>query len=100
MDPDVFAVDAGELARVVGQMAACESALQELTADLERRVAALHISWQGESAAAHLLAQAQWEDGFRRMRDALAVIREAGRVAEGNYTAAVKTNLQLWEQVR
>ena len=100
MDPDVFAVDAGELAHVVDRMTACESALHELAADLERRIAALHISWHGEAAAAHLVAQAEWEHGFRGMREALAAMRAAGRVAHGNYTAAAETNVQLWEQVR
>jgi WXG100 family type VII secretion target len=100
MDSDVFAVDAGELAHVVDRIAACESALHELAADLERRVAALHISWHGEAAAAHLVAQTEWDHGFRGMREALAVMREVGRVAQRNYTAAAETNLQLWEQVR
>jgi WXG100 family type VII secretion target len=100
MEPDVFAVDTGELAHVVDQMTACESMLHELAADLERRVASLHISWDGESAAAQLVAQAEWEHGFRGMREALAVMRAVGRLAHGNYTAAAETNLQLWEQVR
>jgi len=100
MDPDVFAVDAGELAHVVDQMAACESALHELAAELERRIAALHISWHGEAAAAHLVAQAEWNHGFREMRETLAAMRAAGWVAHGNYTAASETNQQLWEQVR
>jgi WXG100 family type VII secretion target len=100
MEPDVFAVDADDLAHVVDQLAACESALHELAADLERRIAALHVSWDGQAAAAHLVAQAEWEHGFRGMREALAVMRVAGRVAHGNYTASAETNLQLWEQVR
>ncbi len=100
MEPDVFTVDAGELAHVVDQMAACESALHELAADLERRIASLHLSWDGQAAAAHVVAQAEWEHGFRGIREALAVMRAAGRVAQGNYTAAAETNLQLWEQVR
>jgi WXG100 family type VII secretion target len=100
MAPDVYAVDVDELAHVVERLAACESAMHDLAADLERRIAALHVSWDGRAAGAQLVAQAEWEHGFRGMREALAVMRVAGRVAHDNYTAAAETNLQLWEQVR
>jgi WXG100 family type VII secretion target len=100
MEADVFAVDVDELSHAVDRMAACGSALHELAADLERRIASLHISWQGEAATAHRDAQAECEHGFRTIREALATMQNAARVAHGNYTAAVEANLQQWGQVR
>jgi WXG100 family type VII secretion target len=100
MEPDVFTVDADELSHAVDRMAACGSALHELAAELERRVASLHISWQGEAATAHRVAQAGWEHGFRTTREALASMHKAARLAHGNYTAAAEANLQQWGQVR
>jgi WXG100 family type VII secretion target len=100
MESGLFTVDADELSYAVERMAACGSALHELAADLERRVASLHIPWQGEAAAAHQVAQGEWEHGFRTIREALTTMQNAARVAHRNYTAAVEANLQQWEQVR
>ena len=100
MAPDVFTVDVDELSHAIDRMAACGSALHELAADLERRVASLHISWHGEAATAHQAARVEWERGFRTIREALTTMQTAARVAHDNYTAAVEANLQQWEQVR
>jgi WXG100 family type VII secretion target len=100
MESGVFTVDADELSHAVERMAACGSTLHELATDLERRVASLHISWQGEAAAAHPAAQVEWEHGFRIIREALATMQSAARVAHGNYAAAAQSNLQQWKQVR
>jgi WXG100 family type VII secretion target len=100
MESDVFTVDAGELWHAVDRMAACGSALHELAADLERRIASLHISWQGEAATAHQVAQAEWEHGFRTIREGLGTMQSAAGVAYDNYSAAVEANLQQWGQVR
>jgi ESAT-6 family protein len=100
MGSDVFTVDADELSHAVDRMTACGSALHELAAELERRVASLHLSWQGEAATAHQAAQSEWEHGFRTIREALATMQDAARLAHGNYTAAVEANLQQWGQVR
>jgi len=100
MEPDVFAVDVDELSHAIDRMAACGSALHELAADLERRVASLHISWHGEAATAHQAARVEWERGFRTIREALTTMQTAARVAHDNYTAAAESNLHQWEQVR
>ena len=100
MEPDVFGVDVDELSHAIDRMAACGSALHELAADLERRVASLHISWHGEAATAHQAAEDEWEHGFRTIREALTTMHNAARVAHDNYTAAAESNLQQWEQVR
>jgi WXG100 family type VII secretion target len=100
MTDDVFEIDADELLHVVDRMASCGSTLQSLAADLERRLSALHLTWQGEAAEAHRLAQAAWGDGLAEMREGLARMRGAAHTAHDNYTAAATANLRMWEQVR
>lgn len=95
-----FAVDLDDLLRSIDEMARCGAALDALLDDLGARVAALHLTWAGEASTAQVAAQAEWETGFRAMREALGSMRAAADVAHGNYDAAVATNLRMWEQVR
>ena len=99
MTHEAFEVDAEALLDVVDRMAACEAGLRELAADLEVRIRALHLTWQGEAAEAHIVAQTTWDRGFHDMRAALDQMRSAAHTAHGNYTSAADTNLRLWEQV-
>lgn len=99
MSDDVFEVDPDRLAHVVERMATCEARLHDLANDLQRQVHDLHQSWQGDAAAAHEVAQAAWEAGFREMRDGFHQMRAAARAAHDNYTTAADTNLRMWEQV-
>lgn len=96
---DVFEVDPEALTHATDEMAACHARLSDLAAELERRITALHLSWDGEAAQAHHEAQAEWDRGFREMRDALDQMRAVGRAAHSNYTSAAATNLRMWEQV-
>ena len=100
MREDAYSLDADDLAAVIDQIAHGHAALNELAVDLDRRISELHLTWDGESAQAHRLAQAAWDQGFEEMRDALARMRQAADTAHDNYTAAAAVNHQLWEQVR
>jgi WXG100 family type VII secretion target len=99
MNDDAFEVDADELLRVVERMSVCETTLHELADQLERQVDRLHLTWQGDAAEAHVLAQRVWDRGFHEMHDALGRMRRAADNAHGNYTSAADTNLRMWEQV-
>ena len=92
MTDDVFEVDIDALLHVVDRMATCQAALHDLATGIERRMAGLHLTWQGEAADAHVVAQQTWDRGFRDMR-------AAAYTAHDNYTSAADTNLRLWEQV-
>ena len=96
----MFAVDLDELLSSIDSMARAGAALDVLLDDVASRVAALHDSWSGAAAGAQAAAQAEWEAGFREMREALAAMRGAADVAHGNYGGAVATNLRMWEQIR
>jgi len=93
-----FEVDLDLLDAPVAELARCGEALDVLLDEVGQRVAALHLTWSGAAALAQDGAQAEWEAGFRQMREALAEMRTAGRVAHGNYLDAASTNLRMWEQ--
>lgn len=95
-----FAVDLDELARVVGEMAACQAGLHEVADALTRQVRALHGSWAGDAAAAHEVAQRVWDAGFGEMREALATMRAAALAAHDHYAVAASTNVEMWGQLR
>ena len=94
-----FSVDLDELHQVVADVEACGSALERLTADLERQVAALHEVWEGLAAQAQREAHAEWEQGMRAMRPALDGLRAAAATAHANYTGAADANVRMWEQL-
>ena len=96
---DQYAVDPAELDAVVADLEACQQRLQTATDDLERRIAALHETWEGLSAAAQREAHQEWEAGMRSMQQALEGMRRAARVAHTNYTQAVTANVTMWRDL-
>jgi len=95
----MFDVDLDLLDETVAELARGGAALDDLLAEVSSRVAALQVTWAGRAAVAHEGAQAEWEAGFRDMREALAAMRAAGRLAHGSYGEAATTNLRMWEQL-
>lgn len=95
----LYTVDLDELLATVEDLRRCGTALDQRLADVSARVDALHGTWHGRAALAQQAAQAEWETGFREMRDGLAAMRRAGAVAHDQYEAAAGTNLRMWEQV-
>lgn len=95
----MFAVVLDELLDMVAEMARCTDALDALLAEVEARIAELHLAWSGQAATAQSAAQAEWEAGYHSMCEALAAMRAAADTAHGNYSDAAATNLRMWEQV-
>lgn len=99
-DVDDFTLDTDELDAVIGDVEECENELELLLADLEKQMATLHDTWQGEAAEAHRVAHDEWSDGMRAMRQAMVDLRTAARAAHGNYTAGAEANVSMWGQMR
>ena len=95
-----FRIDADELDDVIADVEKCEGALETLTADLNKQIAALQEVWEGLAATAQKEAHDEWTTGMVAMRSALTDLRAAARTAHGNYTGAANTNLTMWQQVR
>jgi WXG100 family type VII secretion target len=95
-----YSVDTDALHERITEMSTFERGLERQLADLDRAIAQLHITWVGEAAAAHREAHATWRQGADDMRAAIAAMRDAARIARGNYHAAVAANTRMWESVR
>lgn len=91
-----FSVDLDQLADTVATLAATAGQCDEALGLVSTRVARLHDSWSGQTAAAQVAAQARWEAGFRTMTEGLARMRAAAETAEHNYRAAIDVNVRLW----
>ena len=97
---DRFTIDSDELDTVIGDVESCEKALEELTNDLQKQVAALQSVWEGLAAEAQQEAHEEWTQGMLTMRQAMADLRAAARTAHENYTGAAETNVSMWDQLR
>ena len=95
-----YGVDLGLARDVVASLTAVESQLDEVVVDLRWRVARLHETWAGTSAAAHLAAHGSWESSYRDMHVALVAMREAVATAAANYHEAASANTSMWNAVR
>jgi WXG100 family type VII secretion target len=95
-----YTLDPDELDEVIGRLEHCEGALERLTADLAKQMATLQETWEGLAADAQREAHEEWTQGMRAMRQALAELRAAARIAHGNYLGAAHANLTMWEQLR
>ena len=94
---EAFVVDLDELDDVIGGLEGCERELERLTANLEAQMTELQEEWAGLTATAQREAHQEWEQGMNDMRNALTEMRSAARVAHGNYSVAITTNLGMWE---
>lgn len=95
-----YLVDLEELDAVIGDMESFEARFEKRLTDLDDLVARLHLTWTGSAAGAQKQAHDRWVRGAREMHAALVAMRDAGRRAHGNYTAAGQANARMWEQTR
>jgi WXG100 family type VII secretion target len=95
-----YSVDTDALQERIAEMTSFERGLERQLADLDRAVSQLHITWIGEAAVAHREAHATWRKGADDMKKAIAAMRDAARIAHGNYHSAVSANTRMWESVR
>jgi WXG100 family type VII secretion target len=93
---DAFRVDPEALADAVRRMAEFGRRTQSVVADIDSVVTQLHATWTGEGAAAHAEAHRRWARGEAMMREALALLTNAGATAHANYTGAMAANLAMW----
>lgn len=96
-EEDAFTVDPAELAEIIDELTTARRKLERVLGDLRRQMRLLHSTWEGLSADAQAIAQAEWEQGMGEMNVALDELIDANRTAHGNYTAAVKANLDMWQ---
>ena len=91
-----FAVDPQALSGALEDMADFGRTAASLLEEIESTVRDLHITWEGEAAAAHAEAHRLWTHGAAQMQDALKSLRAAGGHAHGNYTVVMRNNQGMW----
>ncbi|MUM09050.1 MULTISPECIES: WXG100 family type VII secretion target [unclassified Mycolicibacterium] len=91
-----FSVNPAALAAVIDRMTAFDSDLEAHLAQAAGSVARLGSSWYGDAGEAERSAQAQWNEGAREMREALARLRQIAEGAHENYSSATSKNTQMW----
>ncbi len=95
----MFHADLDQLADLLADLARGHEGLELQATTLAHDLARLHERWDGSAAAAHLVAQADWDAGFATMRSALRSMHAAAATARDNYEGAAATNITMWEQV-
>lgn len=91
-----FALDPEALAAALHDMADFQRVAASLLDEIESTVRDVHITWDGEAAAAHAEAHRLWTHGAAQMQDALRSLHAAGGHAQGNYTQAMHDNQGMW----
>ncbi len=91
-----FAVEPQALASALEDMADFQRTAASLLEEIESTVRDLHITWEGQAAAAHGEAHRLWTHGAAQMQDALKKLHAAGGHAHGNYTQAMRGNQGMW----
>lgn len=94
-----FDVDLAELRSVVAELASCQRDLLGLAGDIEEAQGQLQHEWLGLASAAQQAAYGSWRDECAEMVTALAAMRAIIAAADEHYSAAVETNVALWQQV-
>jgi WXG100 family type VII secretion target len=92
-----FSVDLNRLQEAVDRMGTFDTALSAHLDDLDARISRLHRTWGGDAAQAQRHAHAEWMAAAKEMRAALATMRSISSTAHRNYTAAVATNVRMWD---
>lgn len=93
-----FHVDLAALQSAADLLEKFDKSTEQFLADVEQRVANLHIDWQGETAAAHLEAQKRWTAGAEEMRTAVGQLRAILNTAHSNYRSAAAANTAMWQR--
>ena len=88
-------VDLDHLDSVTARLAGLVGFVEDRLAELDRHVAQLPDRWLGTAADAHASAHRTWHEAAREMNTALDALRAAAKLAHGEYTQAVATNLAM-----
>lgn len=94
-----YALDSAELDTIIKELTACRAHLVERVNDLRLQVRRLHDTWDGLSAEAHLVAQAEIDQGLADMNAALAVFTRAQENARDGYQLVWDANVTMWTAV-
>ncbi|BAP95730.1 WXG100 family type VII secretion target [Mycobacteroides abscessus] len=85
-------VNLGRLDQMIGELASFDKEIEQQIATLEGQVAALHTRWEGEAAAKHVEAQAEWTRGAKLLSDGIKGLHSASTEAHRSFQEAIAAN--------
>ena len=94
-----FVIDLAGLADLIGDIEAFDRAVAGQVARLDGEMADLHGVWTGAAATSQQQAHQRLSEGLAWMREGLADMQRAGRIAHANYSGAVRSNTSMMDQV-
>ncbi|GAB0102578.1 pore-forming CpnT exporter EsxE [Nocardia sp. JMUB6875] len=93
-----YKVDLNHLDDVTARIRAFKTFFEDSLATLDNKAKALSASWSSEAAAAYEAAHTEWLTGANEVREGIASLESAAKIAHGNYSGAVATNLRMLGQ--
>lgn len=85
-------VNLDRLDQLIGELAGFDKEIEQQIATLEGRVAALHTRWDGEAAAKHIEAQAEWTKGAQLLSNGIKGLHGASTQAHRSFTETIAAN--------
>jgi WXG100 family type VII secretion target len=95
-DDGDYRTDLTEMQRLIDKATAISQTIEQRLDEIDRRVAALHVNWSGQSATAHSTGHAIWARAARDLHAVLESMRDHTDRARTTYTAVVQTNQRMW----
>ncbi|TWP35461.1 WXG100 family type VII secretion target [Leekyejoonella antrihumi] len=84
--PGAYTVDAGEIDRHGGDVAAISQQIEEAMAVMRRKLESLQGTWKGQAAVQYADLHREWETAQERVRTALDDISRALKSAGATYS--------------
>ena len=85
-------VNLGSLDQMIAELAGFDTEIEQQIAALESRVASLHTRWEGDAAAKHAQAQADWTKGARLLSDGIKGLHRASADAYRSFQETIAAN--------
>lgn len=85
-------VNLGSLDRMIGELAGFDTEIEQQIAALESRVANLHTRWEGDAAAKHAQAQAEWAKGSQLLSEGIKGLHRASADAHRSFQETIAAN--------
>lgn len=85
-------VNLGSLDQIIAELAGFDTETEQQIAALESRVASLHTRWEGDAAAKHSRAQAEWAKGAQLLSEGMKGLHRASAEAHRSFQETIAAN--------
>lgn len=85
-------VNLNRLDQLIGELAGFDTEIEQQITTLQSRVCALHARWEGEAAAKHVEAQAEWTKGAQMLSAGIKGLHGASTEAHRSFQETISAN--------